>query len=134
MSPRRVIFGYATKDMKKLSVVDAGDGGLDEVVKQLKNTRVMFAFLQLEEKKFAFFQWCPEGASGMEKARASIHRSFITSSLGAVAVDVHAERLEDLTQAKIDEELNCERASRSCAPALLRSCSSALFSQSCNSR
>eukprot|EP00286_Rhodomonas_abbreviata_P013112 CAMPEP_0181337936 /NCGR_PEP_ID=MMETSP1101-20121128/28336_1 /TAXON_ID=46948 /ORGANISM="Rhodomonas abbreviata, Strain Caron Lab Isolate" /LENGTH=486 /DNA_ID=CAMNT_0023448567 /DNA_START=275 /DNA_END=1732 /DNA_ORIENTATION=- len=107
---RWVIFGYSTKDMKKLSVVDAGAGGLDEVVRHLKNTRVMFAFLMLEEKAFAFFQWCPEGASGMEKARASIHRSFITSYLGSVSVDLHAERLEDLSQGKIDEEYMYSRA------------------------
>lgn len=34
---------------------------------------------QVEEKVFALFQWLPTDANGMAKARASIHRSFVTS-------------------------------------------------------
>jgi hypothetical protein len=32
-----------------------------------------------EGKVFALFQWLPSEANGMAKARASIHRSFVTS-------------------------------------------------------
>jgi len=37
---------------------------------------------QVAEKAFAFFQWVPEKAGVMYTAKATVHRSFITSYLG----------------------------------------------------
>ena len=74
--------------------------------KNLDDSQVLFAFLQLAERAFAFIQWCPDGASGVSRSRASIHRSFVTSYLGSIAVDIMAGSLEHITQDKVDEELS----------------------------
>jgi hypothetical protein len=102
----RVIFGYPQGQNKVLSVVGAGDGGLDQMRKNLDDCQVLFAFLQLAERAFAFIQWCPDGASGVSRSKSSIHRSFVTSCLGSIAVDIMAGSLEHITQDKVDEELS----------------------------
>ena len=89
-----------------MTVTGAGNGGLQEMRQHLEDSQVSFAFLQLEEKVFALIQWCPEGASGVSRARAAIHRSFVTSFLGSIAVDILASKLDDITPEKVDEELN----------------------------
>ena len=99
------MFGYNAGQSKVISVVGAGDAGLEQLLENLDDSRVLFAFLQLEERAFAFIQWCPHGASGVSRAKAAIHRSFVTSFLGSIAIDIHAESREELTQAKLDEEL-----------------------------
>jgi hypothetical protein len=101
----RVVFGYTPGQHKVLAVVGAGDGGLEHLRTKLDDAQALFAFLQLEERAFAFIQWCPQGASVASRTRSAIHRSFVTAFLGTVAVDIHAESLKDITQAKIDEEL-----------------------------
>ena len=101
-----MIFGYCQGQNKILTVLGAGNGGLQEMRQHLDDSQVMFAFLQLEEKMFAFIQWCPEGASGVSRARAAIHRSFVTSCLGSISVDILASRLDDVTPAKVHEELS----------------------------
>ena len=102
----RVLFGYAQGQSKTLTVVGAGNGGLEEMRQYLDESQVLFAFLQLEEKVFAFIQWCPEGAAGVSRARAAIHRSFVTSCLGSIAVDILASTLNDITLEKVSEELS----------------------------
>lgn len=76
----------------------------------MDDSQALFAFLQLEERAFAFIHWCPQGASGASRTKATIHRSFVTSFLGSIAVDIQAQSREDITQSKIDEELQYYRS------------------------
>ena len=100
-----MIFGYVAGHQKLLRVIGAGDGGLAQLQSNLDDSQPMFAFLQLEERAFAFIQWCPEGASSISRARAAVHRSFVTSFLGSIAVDVQAQNGNDIATAKIVEAL-----------------------------
>jgi hypothetical protein len=72
----------------------------------LDDVQVLYAFLQLGEKVFGFIQWCPEGAPSVSRAKAAIHRSFVTSCLGSIAVDILASTLDDITLDKVSEELS----------------------------
>eukprot|EP00802_Teleaulax_amphioxeia_P002947 Tamp_02950.p1 GENE.Tamp_02950~~Tamp_02950.p1 ORF type:complete len:730 (+),score=275.52 Tamp_02950:374-2563(+) len=101
-----VLFGYGPLGIKKLTVLEAGDGGIAEMTQHLSPDAVMFCFMQVAEKAFAFFQWVPEKAGVMYTAKATVHRSFITSYLGALAFDIVAHTLDDITEEKINEELN----------------------------
>jgi hypothetical protein len=101
----RVVFGYNSGQYKILSVLGAGDGGLEQLCENLDDSQALFAFFRLEERAFAFIHWCPQAASGASRTKATIHRSFVTSFLGSIAVDIQAQKREDLTHSKIDEEL-----------------------------
>mmetsp|Transcript_40346 Transcript_40346/g.97352 ORF Transcript_40346/g.97352 Transcript_40346/m.97352 type:complete len:386 (-) Transcript_40346:60-1217(-) len=109
---RWVIFGYEDAHMRTLVVVEAGDSGLEGLVKSLEDDKISYAFFEVAEKTFALFQWLPEQASGMAKARASIHRSFVTSLLGNISIDIVAHTRSDVSQGRIDEELSYMEATR----------------------
>eukprot|EP00284_Hemiselmis_tepida_P001483 CAMPEP_0174945104 /NCGR_PEP_ID=MMETSP1355-20121228/80719_1 /TAXON_ID=464990 /ORGANISM="Hemiselmis tepida, Strain CCMP443" /LENGTH=353 /DNA_ID=CAMNT_0016192461 /DNA_START=92 /DNA_END=1150 /DNA_ORIENTATION=- len=109
---RWVIFGYDDAQMRTLVVVEAGDSGLEDLNKSLEDDKISYAFFEVAEKTFALFQWLPERASGMAKARASIHRSFVTSLLGNISIDVVASTRSDVSQARIDEELSYMEATK----------------------
>mmetsp|Transcript_10200 Transcript_10200/g.29262 ORF Transcript_10200/g.29262 Transcript_10200/m.29262 type:complete len:985 (-) Transcript_10200:35-2989(-) len=100
-----VVFGYKSGHVKVISVIAAGSDGLAELRTNLDPNQVMFAFIQLEERAFAFIHWCPDAANGVSRARASIHKSFVTNFLGNLAIDLQARCLEDLTDEKINEEM-----------------------------
>ena len=63
-------------------VLEAGDGDLSEMTQHLAPDVVMYCFMQVAEKVFAFIQWVPENASAIQKAKATVHRSFILTFLG----------------------------------------------------
>ena len=47
-------------------VLEAGDGDLSEMTQHLAPDVVMYCFIQVAEKVFAFIQWVPENASAHE--------------------------------------------------------------------
>ena len=105
-----VLFGYGPLGIKKLTVLEAGDGDLEDMTQHLAHDSVVYCFIQVAEKAFAFIQWVPENASVVHKAKATVHRSFIMTFLGSLAFDIVATSLNDITQDKIDEELSYKNA------------------------
>ena len=105
-----VLFGYGPLGIKKLTVLEAGDGDLEDMTQHLAHDSVVYCFIQVAEKAFAFIQWVPEKASVVHKAKATVHRSFIMTFLGSLAFDIVATTFNDITQDKIDEELSYKNA------------------------
>uniref|UniRef100_A0A7S4KMT6 ADF-H domain-containing protein n=1 Tax=Guillardia theta TaxID=55529 RepID=A0A7S4KMT6_GUITH len=100
-----VLFGYGSDELKKISIVEAGESDLKDAMQLFEPKHVLYLFAQVGEKAYAFIQWLPDDAPIQFKAKASIHRSFITNYLGSLTLNIVASSLDDLTEDKIEEEL-----------------------------
>jgi hypothetical protein len=58
----RVLFGYGPLGIKKLTVLEAGDGGIAEMTQHLSPDAVMFCFMQVDwsERTNARFAECAQ--------------------------------------------------------------------------
>jgi len=109
-----VLFGYEGRDT--LAMLNAGDGGLEELKGTLENDKIRFAVLECvvtgdeyNSVKFVLITWIGNGVPpGLAKAKAAGHRKelvvFLTESI-AVAAEFQAENLSDLTSKDISSAL-----------------------------
>ncbi len=61
-----ILIGYVPKSDSKMKVVDTGSGGLAEVLDEVNDGRVLFAFVSFDinnTRKFVYIAWCGEVSS-----------------------------------------------------------------------
>jgi|ERR1712137_366374 len=115
-----VLFGYRSRDT--LELLNAGDGGLEELKSNLGPADIRFALLecvvtgdQYNSVKFILVTWIGNDVpAGVTKAKAAGHRkelvNFITESV-AVAAEFQPQSLEDMNTRDISAALTKRAAS-----------------------
>lgn len=115
-----VLFGYKTKE--SLEMLNAGDGGLDELVENFKDDEIRFAILEAvvtgdsyNAVKFVLITWIGDDVPpGIAKARAAGHRKelvdLVTASV-AIAAEVQPSSRAQLNSKDISQRLTKMAAS-----------------------
>ena len=92
--------------------VARGSGGYAELVQNLKAGVRLYAFLRYisgdelsARAKFVFISWVPQGVPIRKRASVSTHKSFVKEVVKDFAIELHAEDVNDITEAEIQKAL-----------------------------
>jgi len=99
-----MLMGYGS-NKKALELYGSGTGGLKEFATKLKEDEVTYGYVRViygdsQRSKFVFVTYVPEGLSGMNKAKANMHKPAVIAFLQYMHVEVYAS-----TTAELDEPL-----------------------------
>jgi len=101
-----VVYGYEgnNKIVKKAS----GTGTLDELKGSLEDDQVQYGYLRVtsgdsesKRAKFVFISWVGEKVGPLKRAKVSVHKAGVKSIIQSFAIEVHAEKQEELVEEDI---------------------------------
>jgi len=100
-----VVFGY---EGNAIQVQGKGSGDLDELKGTLAEDQVQYGYLRVisgdaesKRAKFVFISWVGERVSPLKRAKVSVHKASVKQVIQSYAVEVHAERLEELSNEEL---------------------------------
>jgi len=99
-----MLMGYGS-NKKALELYGSGTGGLEEFATKLKEDEVTYGYVRViygdsQRSKFVFVTYVPEGLSGMNKAKANMHKPAVIAFVQYMHIEVYAS-----TTAELDEPL-----------------------------
>lgn len=100
----------------KLKLVASGDGDLSEMVDELGEGKVQYAFIRFkvsEGYKFVYVAWCGEGVTGMLRGNFANHatdfENFLTQNQLGFHVRINARSENDLQEVDIVKKINAAK-------------------------
>ncbi|KOS22263.1 Coactosin [Escovopsis weberi] len=101
-----ILISYAAATGSKLTLTEAGSGGLGELVKRLDDKEVQYAYVRVEyandkestRVKFVVVTWIGEGCKVMRKAKVSVESSAVKDKFThhrAITASERSELRED---------------------------------------
>ncbi|KIM86733.1 hypothetical protein PILCRDRAFT_815983 [Piloderma croceum F 1598] len=108
-----VLLDYETDRSDKLTVTQTGTGGLTELREVLQEGRASFAYVRVtyandkesQREKFILIVWIGPECKVMRKAKISVHAADVKTVLRVYAIEVAAEKKEDLIEDPIVKRL-----------------------------
>jgi len=98
-----VVFGY--EGNSKIVVKGSGAGGLDELKGTLEDDQVHYGYIRVtsgdsesKRAKFVFISWVGEKVGPLKRAKVSVHKASVKQIIQSYAVEVHAEKQEELVE------------------------------------
>jgi len=98
-----VVYGYVPKT-DKLRVDSSGNGGLSELMDNISEGRVHYAFIRYNVNgtwKFVYIAWCGEGVAGMRRGSFTNHALDVAKFFQGFHVQINARTEGDLEESKI---------------------------------
>jgi len=99
------LFGYEGNAIK---VQGKGSGDVEELKALLQDDQSQFGYLRVisgdnesKRAKFVFISWVGERVSPLKRAKVSVHKANIKSVIQSFAIEVHAEKQEELAESEI---------------------------------
>jgi len=104
-----VLLDYETDRSDKLVVTQTGTGGLAELREILQDSRASFAYARVvysndkesQREKFVLITWIGPKCKIMRKGKISVHAADVKTVLRVYAIEVAAEKKEDLNEEPI---------------------------------
>jgi len=96
---------YHYEGASKITVKGTGSGGLDELKGILEDDQVHYGYLRVtsgdnesKRSKFVFISWVGERVGPLKRAKVSVHKASVKQIIQSYAIEVHAEKQEELTE------------------------------------
>jgi len=104
-----MLMGYGSSK-KALELYGSGEGGLEELVANLKDDEVTYGYVRViygdsQRSKFVFVTYVPEGLSGMNRAKANMHKPAVIQFLKYMHIEVYASSKAELDEPLIQAKL-----------------------------
>jgi len=100
-----VLVSYQGQNSNDVALVGKGDGGVNELIDNLKDDIVAYGIVRVTEKfdnsvtvKFVFIKWIGENIHRMLKARLGTHSGAVKDVFSPYHVDVEAEKLSEISE------------------------------------
>jgi len=109
-------FGYADDtnggNPNQITLVSKGSGGYAELAQAFVTGKRLYGFLRYisgdelsTRAKFVFISWVPQGVPIRKRASVSTHKSFVKEVVKDFAIELHAEDLNDISEAEVQKAL-----------------------------
>ncbi|EGG16271.1 actin binding protein [Cavenderia fasciculata] len=104
------LFGY--EGNSTIVLQGKGSGGLEELKSNLHDDQVQFGYLRVtsgdsesKRAKFVLISWCGEKVGPLKRAKLSVHKASVKKVILNFAVEVHAEKQEELDEDEINTKV-----------------------------
>lgn len=99
------LFGYEGNAIK---LQGKGSGDVEEMKALLQEDQSQYGYMRItsgdnesKRAKFVFISWVGERLSPLKRAKVSVHKANVKQIIQSFAIEVHAERLDELNEQDI---------------------------------